>query len=96
MHRSNRSRKSSNSYNLVYFSAAKDWTSDQIVRLVTSFKENSCALVDWTEILSILSVVDSIKIWKMQMLATHPICSTLQGINQIQSNVKRTCNGIFQ
>ena len=59
LRRSSRSRKAPKLYNPGNFGAAKDWISDQVAMLATSFEENSFTLVDWSEMLCTLSDVDS-------------------------------------
>ena len=49
LRRSSRSRKAPKLYNLGNFRAAKDWISDQVATLATSFEENSFTLADWSE-----------------------------------------------
>ena len=59
LRRSSRSRKAPKLYNPGNFGAAKDWISDQVAMLATSFEENSFTLADWSEMLCTLSDVDS-------------------------------------
>ena len=59
LRRSSRSKKAPKLYNPGNFGAAKDWISDQVAMLATSFEENSFTLADWSEMLCTLSDVDS-------------------------------------
>ena len=51
LRRSSRSRKAPKLYNMGNFEAAKDWISDQVAMLATSFEENNLTLADWSEML---------------------------------------------